>query len=182
MVHLRNNTSQLFSRYTANLAAHLTANWMKGEYQSLVDVHESGRPVYIYGSANVEAYYQRRFPKAFNDSLNMGTFWKYEAEALSLLKNGSMVLGHKTLFENFTRTQCNLKLTIINDFGIRLNGFALKKNHWLLHEISEQLLIMLSDGRITEIIEYYANKFQKCNKESSLMTQLPYAGLDNMAG
>ena len=102
-----------FVRYTANLAANLTAMYTSSRYESVNDLHQAGIPIYIhYENRQDELLFTKRFPDVWKDIESKKWFWKDISEVPDLIKNGNAVYGESIKLGMELRRNCNLKVNI----------------------------------------------------------------------
>ena len=58
----------------------------------------------------------------------------------------------------YMEDECDLQLEKFDDMAIRYNGFAMRKSHPLLTNISEKISQYLADGTIQNVINKYTKK------------------------
>ena len=77
---------------------------------------------------------------------------------IEYLKSGSAVYTSNIRMRRYMVDECDLHLEKFEDMTIQHAGFAMRKDHPLLTNISEKISQYLADGTIQNIINTYTKK------------------------
>ena len=73
------------SRYTANLAAHLTASFGATDFKSVDDLRQHNISIYFPESNNQRRVLELRFPDLYKEVVANNWLWKEKEEILDIL-------------------------------------------------------------------------------------------------
>ena len=165
--------------YTANLAAHLTATFSAQRYDSPEALHRAGKPLYIKDDYFSRRIFATRFPAVYEDIVALHRFWRDDVEILTHLELGHAIYAKVDAIERAKAQNCSLNVKMLNHFGTRRTGFAMRRDHPWLDRISGKIVEYLADGHIMDIFENYTQA-QKCAKPAG--SKVPRADLAQMRG
>ena len=138
------------------MAAHLTTTVSGREYDSIEDLRRDGIPVYIPDSLFLRRSFQKCFPDVYRDIVAHSWFMRHIDDAPDLLAGGNAVYGIVFDLKILMARNCSLGLDIFHYVGSLPSGFAMRKNHPMLGQISRQIVKYLADGSIEDIVDKYA--------------------------
>ena len=144
------------------MAAHLTTTVSGREYDSIEDLRRDGIPVYIPDSLFLRRSIQKCFPDVYRDIVAHSWFMRHIDDAPDLLAGGNAVYGIVFDLKILMARNCSLGLDIFHYVGTLPSGFAMRKNHPMLGQISRQIVKYLADGSIEDIIDKYSGS-GKCS-------------------
>ena len=143
------------NRYTANLAAHLTATVAGIEYDSMADLRHNNVPIYVRDDHHTRNRFKTLYKDIYENIRSNNWFWKNDTEIVKHLKEGYAVFAQSYVLERVKRRNCDINIRTITELGSQYQGFAMRKGHPLLANISMQIIKYLSSGRMLEILERY---------------------------
>ena len=140
------------------MAAHLTTTVNGREYDSLEDLRRDGIPVYISDSHYPRRSIQKCFPDVYRDIEANSWFMRHIDDAPDLLAGGNAVYGFVFDLKRLVAGNCSLfaGVDIFHYVGTLPSGFAMRKDHHMLGQISRQIVKYLADGSIEDIIDKYS--------------------------
>ena len=168
----------LFFRYTANLAAHLTAKIPTTEFESIEDLSQQSIPLYIRQDKHDMHFFNMVHSDEFKKIIEFKQFWHKTPEISDHLQKGRAVFASQRSLDIIKKQNCSQTFRTFGQTGVSQKAFALRKNHPLLPNISRKILQYSSRGIITEIINRYKPQCSPTAKNSIL----PRSSLRNMKG
>ena len=85
-------------------------------------------------------------------------FWKNDSDLWEHLISRSAAYAKNTDMQSLMVDHCDVPLEMIGPVATRVTGFAMRKNHPLLTNISKLIVQYLGDGTIQNIIDRYTEK------------------------
>ena len=85
-------------------------------------------------------------------------YWKKSSDLWERLNSRSAVYARSTKIQSLMVDHCDVPLEMIGPVANRVSGFAMRKNHPLLTNISKLIVQYLGDGTIQNIVDSYTEK------------------------
>ena len=161
------------------MAAHLTTTLSTHDYDSIDDLRHHGIPLYIKDSYFSRRLFKTRFKKVYEEIETNKWFWEKDDDILRHLEANHAVFAKIDAIQRVLKKHCNLTVKTLEPMGLRQTGFAMRKDHPMMENVSRQIIKYLADGSIMDIIADYAEA--KCPAKKP-WNALPRADLPKMKG
>ena len=145
-----------------------------------MDLRRNGVPIYIHkDDFFTNRIFKTRFPKIYEDIEANGWFWESKSDVFRHLEEGNAVYARSDTIEMASRLNCSLRARVVAHIASRQQGFAMRKGHPLLRNISRQIIKYQAEGKIEDIVNRYSEA--ECSSNGPRRS-LPQANLIEMRG